>query len=64
MDQFTNRIHQVSDTASGGGFYKGFLTAMIELGAVIGKSFFAGEAQRKNEKKETYETNLGNAADK
>lgn len=36
MDQFLERFHQVSDTASGAGFYKGLMTAMIELGAFIG----------------------------
>lgn len=36
MDQFTDRFPRVSDTASGGGFWKGFMTAMIELGAFIG----------------------------
>jgi len=36
IDQFLDRFPRVSDTASGGGFWKGFLTAMIELGAFIG----------------------------
>ncbi|KIW37245.1 uncharacterized protein PV06_10587 [Exophiala oligosperma] len=36
MDQFTDRFPRVSDTASGGGFWKGLMTAMIELGAFIG----------------------------
>lgn len=36
MDQFLDRFQQVSDTASGAGFYKGLMTAMIELGAFIG----------------------------
>lgn len=38
MDQFTDRFPRVSDTASGGGFWKGLMTAMIELGAFIGMS--------------------------
>ena len=36
MDQFTDRFPRVSDTASGGGFWKGFMTAMLQLGACIG----------------------------
>ncbi|EOD43235.1 putative mfs monosaccharide protein [Neofusicoccum parvum UCRNP2] len=36
MDQFLDRFPRVSDTASGGGFWKGFMTAMIQLGALIG----------------------------
>ncbi|KAI9810837.1 MAG: hypothetical protein M1827_006044 [Pycnora praestabilis] len=36
MPQFLDRFTQVSATASGAGFYKGLLTAMIELGAFIG----------------------------
>ncbi|KAG9791602.1 general substrate transporter, partial [Aureobasidium melanogenum] len=36
MDQFLDDFPRVSDTASGGGFWKGFMTAMIELGALIG----------------------------
>jgi hypothetical protein len=36
MPQFLNRFGRVSDTASGAGFWKGLLTAMIELGALIG----------------------------
>ncbi|KIX08811.1 uncharacterized protein Z518_03468 [Rhinocladiella mackenziei CBS 650.93] len=36
MDQFLDEFPRVSDTASGGGFWKGFMTAMIELGALIG----------------------------
>jgi len=35
-DQFQSQFPRVSDTAGGGGFWKGFLTAMIELGAFIG----------------------------
>lgn len=38
MDQFLEQFPRVSDTASGGGFWKGFMTAMIELGALIGKT--------------------------
>ena len=37
MDSFLNRFHEVSDTASGAGFYKGLMTAMITLGAFIGR---------------------------
>ncbi|OAP62540.1 hypothetical protein AYL99_01767 [Fonsecaea erecta] len=36
MDQFLDRLARVSETASGAGFWKGFMTAMIELGALIG----------------------------
>lgn len=36
MPQFLDRFTEVSETASGAGFYKGLLTAMIELGALIG----------------------------
>ena len=36
MPQFLARFVRVSDTASGAGFWKGLLTAMIELGALIG----------------------------
>ena len=36
MPQFLTRFTRVSDTASGAGFWKGLLTAMIELGALIG----------------------------
>lgn len=36
MDSFLNRFHQVSENASGSGFYKGLMTAMITLGAFIG----------------------------
>lgn len=36
MHQFLDRFHQVSETAPGAGFYKGLMTAMIELGAFIG----------------------------
>ena len=36
MPQFLGRFARVSDTASGAGFWKGLLTAMIELGALIG----------------------------
>lgn len=38
MPQFLDRFGRVSDTASGAGFWKGLLTAMIELGALIGTS--------------------------
>ncbi len=36
MPQFLAQFTRVSDTASGAGFWKGLLTAMIELGALIG----------------------------
>ncbi|KIX92428.1 uncharacterized protein Z520_11903 [Fonsecaea multimorphosa CBS 102226] len=36
MDQFLDHFPRVSETASGAGFWKGFMTAMIELGALIG----------------------------
>ncbi|KAH8675185.1 putative MFS monosaccharide transporter [Ilyonectria robusta] len=36
MDEFLNRFPEVSDSASGAGFYKGLMTAMITLGAFIG----------------------------
>ena len=34
--QFLDRFSRVSEHASGAGFWKGLLTAMIELGALIG----------------------------
>ncbi|VUC20747.1 unnamed protein product, partial [Clonostachys rosea] len=36
MDEFLNRFPEVSDQASGSGFKKGLMTAMIPLGAFIG----------------------------
>jgi predicted MFS family arabinose efflux permease len=36
MDQFLNRFPRVSENASGAGFWKGLMTAMLELGALIG----------------------------
>lgn len=36
MPQFLERFTRVSETASGAGFWKGLLTAMIELGALLG----------------------------
>lgn len=36
MDQFQQQFPQVSSSAAGGGFQKGLLTAMIELGAFLG----------------------------
>jgi hypothetical protein len=39
MDQFLNRFPRVSEQASGAGFWKGLLTAMIELGALIGSAY-------------------------
>ena len=35
-DQFLQRFGRIADGASGAGFWKGLLTAMIELGALIG----------------------------
>jgi hypothetical protein len=37
MPQFLSRFPEVSESASRGGFYKGLLTGMIELGALIGE---------------------------
>jgi hypothetical protein len=37
MPQFLARFPRVSETASGAGFWKGLLTAMIELGALLGE---------------------------
>lgn len=36
MPQFLERFERVSETASGAGFWKGLMTAMIELGALLG----------------------------
>ena len=36
MPQFLARFDRVAETASGSGFWKGLLTAMIELGAFLG----------------------------
>ncbi|KAI9666397.1 MAG: hypothetical protein M1821_004333 [Bathelium mastoideum] len=36
MPQFLDRFPRVAETAAGAGFWKGLLTAMIELGALIG----------------------------
>ena len=36
MDQFLKRFPRVSDEYSGSGFWKGLMTAMIELGALFG----------------------------
>jgi MFS family permease len=36
MPQFLDRFTAVAPSASGSGFYKGLLTAMIELGALVG----------------------------
>jgi MFS family permease len=41
MDQFIERFPRVSTQASGAGFWKGLMTAMLELGALIG-ALFAG----------------------
>ncbi|KAF2641570.1 arabinose-proton symporter [Massarina eburnea CBS 473.64] len=41
MDQFLDVFPRVSETAAGAGFWKGLMTAMLELGALIG-ALFAG----------------------
>ncbi|KAF1843860.1 general substrate transporter [Cucurbitaria berberidis CBS 394.84] len=41
MDQFLDQFPRVANTASGAGFWKGLMTAMLELGALIG-ALFAG----------------------
>lgn len=38
MDHFLERFPEVAETASGAGFLKGLMTAMITLGAAFGKS--------------------------
>ena len=38
MPQFLDHFPRVAETAAGAGFWKGLLTAMIELGALIGQS--------------------------
>ena len=50
MPQFLDRFTRVSTTASGAGFWKGLLTAMIELGALVGafnQSWIADKISRK-----------------
>lgn len=37
MDSFLDRFQEVSESAPGAGFYKGLMTAMITLGAFLGK---------------------------
>jgi hypothetical protein len=39
MPSFLDRFPEVSSAASGGGFYKGLMTGMIELGALLGEEF-------------------------
>lgn len=41
MPQFLDRFGRVAEGAAGAGFWKGLLTAMIELGALIGMSAVA-----------------------
>ncbi|KAF1970344.1 general substrate transporter [Bimuria novae-zelandiae CBS 107.79] len=41
MDQFLDVFPRVSEEASGAGFWKGLMTAMLELGALLG-ALFAG----------------------
>ncbi|KAK9481581.1 general substrate transporter [Lipomyces starkeyi] len=36
MPQFLDRFERIDETSSGSGFWKGLMTAMIELGALIG----------------------------
>lgn len=36
MEQFLDRFPRVSTEASGAGFWKGLMTAMLEMGALIG----------------------------
>jgi MFS family permease len=50
MDQFLGRFPRVSAEASGAGFWKGLMTAMLELGALVGALFagyFADKLSRK-----------------
>lgn len=50
MDQFLERFPRVSETASGAGFWKGLMTAMLELGALIGalvSGYLADKLSRK-----------------
>ncbi|KAF2237453.1 putative MFS monosaccharide transporter [Viridothelium virens] len=50
MPQFLDRFPRVAEGASGAGFWKGLLTAMIELGALIGAlnaGYFADLLSRK-----------------
>lgn len=37
MPQFLERFPEVSEAAAGAGFYKGLMTGMIELGALLGR---------------------------
>jgi MFS family permease len=50
MDQFLEQFPEVSSGASGAGFWKGLMTAMITLGAFIGainQSWIADSVSRK-----------------
>lgn len=50
MPQFLDKTPRVADTASGAGFWKGFLTATLQLGALIGalnQSWIADRISRK-----------------
>jgi MFS family permease len=51
MDQFLDRFPRVSDTASGAGFWKGLMTAMLELGAMVGAAFSGYLADRISRKR-------------
>ena len=46
MPQFIERFSEVSETAPGGGFYKGLMTGMIELGALLGEGTSSSKIDR------------------
>ncbi|KAF2018401.1 general substrate transporter [Aaosphaeria arxii CBS 175.79] len=50
MEQFLEEFPRVSETASGAGFWKGLMTAMLELGALIGALFSGYLADRLSRK--------------
>jgi MFS family permease len=45
MEEFLHTFPEVSESASGSGFYKGLMTAMITLGAFIGTWSFLSRSQ-------------------
>lgn len=50
MPQFLEKFPRVSETAAGAGFWKGLMTAMIELGALLGalnQGWFADKISRR-----------------
>ncbi|KAL5425438.1 hypothetical protein PMIN07_011719 [Paraphaeosphaeria minitans] len=51
MDQFLERFPRVSESASGAGFWKGLMTAMLELGALLGALFAGYLADRLSRKR-------------